>query len=108
MNLLQQELTEWRTPLVAVKGQLRFLVGAYALAVVIYVGYATLLSPAFGLSAGDEVEYHLLAKNLAEGKGLTYDGMEPTSFRPPLFPAFWQPFTPLLALLTLPAGLRWR
>lgn len=86
MNLLQQELTEGRTPLAAAKGQFRFLVGAYALAAVVYIAYGTLLSPAFGLSAGDEVEYHLLAKNLAEGKGLTYDGTEPTSFRPPLFP----------------------
>jgi hypothetical protein len=41
-----------------------------------------------GLNAGDEVEYHLLAKELAEGKGLTYDGRELTSFRPPLLPAY--------------------
>lgn len=53
-----------------------------------YVGYATLLSPVVGLSAGDEVEYHLLAKNVAAGNGLTYDGKELTSFRPPLLPGF--------------------
>jgi len=88
VNLLRQEPIEGHTPLMAVRGQLRFLIGVYVLTVVLYVVYATLLSPTLGLSAGDEVEYHLLAKNLAEGNGLTYDGTALTSFRPPLIPGF--------------------
>lgn len=78
--------TEPCTSLISLKGSLPFLVSVFLLAVAIYVSHALLFSPTVGLNAGDEVEYHLLAKNLAAGKGLTYDGTEPTSFRPPLLP----------------------
>lgn len=40
-----------------------------------------------GLS-GDEVSYDLLARHLAAGHGLTFDGVTPTAVRPPLYPAF--------------------
>ena len=72
----------------AAGGQAPFLALVSALALALFVGHAVWLSPAVGLNAGDEVEYHLLAKALAQGKGLTYDGHELTSFRPPLLPAY--------------------
>src|SRR5512138_1290970 len=72
----------------AARGQGVFLAIVSAVALVLFVGHAVWLSPPVGLNAGDEVEYQILAKSLAEGKGLTYDGRELTSFRPPLLPAF--------------------
>jgi hypothetical protein len=37
----------------------------------------------------DDSEYHLLAENLAQGRGLCYGpGHPPTAFRPPLYPLF--------------------
>ncbi|MBP2677114.1 MAG: hypothetical protein H6Q82_179, partial [Deltaproteobacteria bacterium] len=35
----------------------------------------------------DSVEYLSLARNLAEGKGFTQDGVTPSVYRPPLFSA---------------------
>ncbi|MBP2673705.1 MAG: hypothetical protein H6Q84_545 [Deltaproteobacteria bacterium] len=35
----------------------------------------------------DSVEYLSLARNLAEGKGFTQDGVTPSAYRPPLFSA---------------------
>lgn len=48
-------------------------------------------------STSDAGEYLALAKSLVEGKGFSYDGVHPTSMRPPLYPA-------LLALLTGTVG----
>jgi len=46
---------------------------------------------------GDAQGYHLLANNLLQGCGLSWDCYTPTSFRPPLYPVF-------LALIYAPTG----
>ena len=41
----------------------------------------------WGKQNTDAIEYHQLAKNIVEGKGYSWKG-RPTSYRPPLYPAF--------------------
>ena len=37
--------------------------------------------------AGDDVDYHFLAKQIVDGKGFTLENGEPTAWRTPMFPA---------------------
>lgn len=57
---------------------------------VVYVFLAPSVDPLLQRTPyyGDASGYHLLASNLLEGKGYTFDGESPTSFRMPGYPLF--------------------
>jgi len=70
------------------------LVAALALLVLAAgVAYSVVLGPAPRFP--DEVEYLRLAESLASGAGLSLDGMRPTAFRPPGYPAALAPMVAL-------------
>ena len=92
---------------------------AAALALLMLVGgvaYSLALGP--GPRFPDEIEYLRLAENLASGAGLSLDGVRPTAFRPPGYPAALAPVVALgggpvaarvlnFALLAGAMGLAW-
>ncbi len=85
-------------PLTRVAAALERRAGAVAGAVgaaVLVAGllYAALLGP--GLRFPDEGEYLRLAGNLAAGAGYSLDGVHPTAFRPPGYPALLAPVVAL-------------
>lgn len=72
---------------------LLFLAATVALALairVIYVSLAPYVDPVLAQNPlyGDAQGYHLLALNLLNGYGLSWDGQQPTSYRAPGYPAF--------------------
>ncbi|MGI8440906.1 MAG: hypothetical protein ACR2NV_12095 [Thermoleophilaceae bacterium] len=80
------------------------------------VAYSVVLGPAPRFP--DEVEYLRLAESLASGAGLSLDGVRPTAFRPPGYPAALAPVIALgggpvaaralnFALLAGAMGLAW-
>lgn len=70
----------WRTP------RARRLLIAGMLASVLLFGAAMLLRSSAGLLSRDSDQYWRLATNLAAGRGLSFDGQNPSVMREPLYP----------------------